>query len=1335
MTESIYSDKLEELIPRYPDLTKNDSQKVFFGLAEIHALESSREVEKRVKPGEYYKHQRTLGRAMMYAKRHLVMSDPGTGKTCGFTLTDEMIKADTNLFKVFYYVTPASLKQSTKTQIICKCTNNIYIDDKAFKKADIRRSGKIEFSTSYKMLTYDELFKMIVFSHNSETEITIGKPAAQLNYEFGYCVFNLDEVTKLITLKLSNVTNDLSDVITWTETLVGDMKILKEITDLDDPRIINSSKWYIQYWRLFHAIENSKVIFASGTIVSNRSVEFFMICNLLLPLNKQFDVELYANNVFKYNLAKYAPYLNGLISYVKASSVVARPRYIGKTLNKKYKVLYPMDETSENPQIGVKEYKSQFVLYKVELFGYQALKLYSIKEKLDSEKIASTISQILCCVDNLSQTGVKATNNGHFVYDIGQLDLRSVLMRQYSCSLLWDIVKIEIYALSLARSEGRPGPGVCFNYIDLTETVVPIMKSLFRYAGFDILEDFSMLIDKNSDYGDYCDVGKVSFKKLDKRPRAVFLSGDQSTNDKIRTLVTQLASSKDNINGEYIQFVNGSDVMAVGVNIGNSIRFIRPLPEWNESKDRQSRDRVFREDSHDGVREAMADKIEAETGVRPKLYDFDVFVDVYNMCAFSRYFNVNPKYYNFFVRDSNNPNEVLNSPFLMNNVNGVQNVVVDELGMLIDSMKIFHLIGFCKTGEMGNKIGTMTDIGYGTKGGSLCSEYAMSGELLYEKLNQKFNVNITPDLSNLGMANMDMLFSFSGVMFSAPMTEQFIGLLKSNALIYHNNCDFMSNNQVGIYPEGHVHVIIFKILTVLKDQNGTPLVDSNGVVMTKPRNVTEGAKNNRDYFLVPASMRYISPSESQYITMEQKSFAAKRITRYAKQVALDCIVEEERNYNPKDVDGTIECDYDTCKYTCSSNILPGKSDDAFIYEGGGEFWSNYEILYGDLIISDCKEAIISMLKQKSEVKISEIFEKLLPKCQRDYFINIAIYQLVIKKKRVNNTFGTIAYVAANKDTLYLSEEFPRSIKKNSENIGSYNRKLIAVKTDPDYRNHMNIDGDIIRQIEELNHDERDPNYTTEMKTKVVSLILAFKVPYISIPKLIENSFGRIAYRGSIDEQLQLPQYAVKKSDFIIVNIIYSIRCFSFQFSGHIYYVHNQPIVKAPTKQGEIRRLIGAKDPFRVFVIDEGKPAWRNATQIENEKFRVEAVKEIQENLMRTINKNLVINWQGQVYNVPTESLYYLNYYNGVYRLSKKTDQAGEKLDSLTNTSILPFVEWMKSSNFAYVGYNMATLDAIINASQHGKDSQRNELIKKFFEDNDLVFRFSIEALTDKSGRR
>lgn len=1274
---------LEELIPYYPSLEENDSQLVLYNLAEINVLAAKRGVERRLKSGEFFKHQMIEDRIMQMKDRLMVISDPGTGKTGGFICFDESTKSLTNLFKKFYYIIPSNLEESTKHQIICKLTNNKYINDKGqsgASKLEVKYSGKKGFSENYTMLTYDELYKSIK-----------GKTSRQIEEMYNYCVFNIDEVTKLITLHLVNVTNkNVDGVVGWVEKLKGDVSLLKYVKDMDDARIINSDIEYIQYWRLFHIIKNSKVILGSGTPINNRISEFFLLINLILPLEKQMDVEYFANNIFRFNLNKYSPYLNGIISYVKASNVVARPNYIGTLLNRKYKVEYPMDELSENPAIGIREYNSQIVLYKVEMFGYQAKLIYLKRHEIYSELITSKTSQYLCYVDKYGRTGSEANNDVNTLIDLMKPGFEGTLLRQYCCSMFTELVRIEYYALANAQSNGKLGPGVCFNYMSLTETAIGSLKFLFRLAGFEVLEDFRFLEESG---GDYCNIAKVTFRGLIPRPRVVFLTGDSKTNDKIRRQILQIAGSKDNIYGQYIQWINGSSVMGVGVNIGNGLRMTRPLPEWNDAKDRQSRDRVFREDAHDGIRELMANEIASKTGVKPGLYDFDVFVDVYNMCGFARYFYLETDYVNRFIKTNNLDNAT--HPFQLGEDGKitVDRIPNGKIGMLIDTMKIYHLVGFVESGKaiyLDNK---------------LVSEFAMNGEILQNKIFERTQIEISDDLSNLLKNNIDIIISESGIIRIFKLDPSFKDLLKNHLLIYYDDCHFMIDSQNGFHDNISKCIIY---------------------------------KNDKEYELLPLSMYYISPSERQYIQVEEKSFGSKRILKYAQQFAVDCIANEERNFNPKDKDGSIECNYDVCKYTCSSKILPGKSKDSFIYENDEKFWSNYEVLYSSFIIEECKERIIKMLKLKEKVNIFDIVDKLTPEFKREYFINMAIYELIVNKVSVLDSFGTTCYICSNDNELYISRNFPKLIKSITNNTGDYTKKLIAIDNNPDYRLLHNVDDAIIKEIENIYIDPNTPEYDTYMIGLIVQKILQFKM-YQSNFKLVEKSFGRIAYTRTINQNYASQEFLEKPIDRFIAGEIYSIRCFvTDNSSGVKIFFHNQPQVKFMRgDNGEISKLLNATDPFRIFSLDNNKPNWRNATVDETDKLlREEAKKDIKNRIDLKITKQFNIpNVYGILEPQIFVSMYYVNYYNGNYRLATNMKPKGKKFDTLDNSDINPFIGWVETSIWGMMPYNQTIILAIKNAIISGKESDRNELILKFFKDNDLIFYFSVETLAPKKKGR
>ena len=1287
---------LESFIPYYVDLTQNDSQLILYGMAEFHKLQATKEIEPRVKPGEYYKHQLIVSRIMYNQDECFIIHEPGSGKSCTLVVTDEMFKDSAKVFKNYFMIIPSGLINSMTYQIICKCTDNVYINDKGrsgANKFDVQRSGKKSFKNNYTLLSYDDIFKEVK-----------GKSKDQLQKQFSYSIFNFDEVTNLVNVKYINVTkkNNSKSVITWVEKPITDILMLKDIKDMDDPRIINSNLPYIQIWRLFHSINVSKKIIASGTPSINRGIETFILCNLLLPLDRQMDLELFGANIFYYNLKKFAPYLNGIITYVKSSSVVARSNYIGNKLNYKYTVEYPLDDTSDDPQIGTKVYDSQVIVYKVELFGYQARKLYNRKNEIVSEQISPETSQCLCYVDLLERTGSKANNDETTLNLLSQPGINGLTVRMNSSAIFSEIYRIEYDAYMEAKRQGKPGPGVCFNYLRLTETGIGSLKKIFTSGIFELMDDFTFLKQAG---GDFCNIGTVTFKGIKKRPRMIFLTGSEDdSNTKLREMILQFAGSPDNMYGEYIQFIDGSGVMGFGYSVKHVKRFIRVLPEWNESNNKQSEDRVKREDSHDDIRNAMADEIALKTGKRPNPYSLDVSIDMYNICAFCR----------IYYSDISNVSKFLpsmkidkNCPFLLDDTKRIVNEKMGEDQLItFDPMNVVYLIGFCEK-DKGKELHHKQIM-----------EYCKNGEVPHEKINEITGIEITTDLLNLTLPHMDIIISISGILFVSPYNEEVKKYLSNKVLIYYNDCRIMENYNSGFYKDVANAI-------VMKNKSSTNELELGEI--PKP------AILNEDYELISISMIYISPSEKQYSYVEEKSFGTRRVLRVSKRISVDCILNAERNYNRKAVDGSLECDYDTCEYTCSSNVLVGKSSDSFIYEGGGLFWSNYEVLYSDLIIKECKEIIISMIKQRDKITINEIFNRLMPICNREYFVNTAIYDLVSSRYKIINSFGADCYICANNTELFLTGDFPRTILNSSNNSGDYVRKLIAISNNPDYRKMHSVDDNIIEEIEAINIPKTTQNYDDVMISIIIEKTSKFKTFPQSSLKLIERAFGRIAYDRSVNPEFKNHNYDIKPVDFFIAQNIYSIRCFSIQDkNGNKIFFHNQPEISTMAKQAEISKILKATDPFRIFYLNNNQPQWRNATEEERVTLQKEAIKDIANRIEFQTTKNISLSDQnGQLSSYTFVSSYYVSYYNGTYRLVNKLKGTGEQFETLDNTDIIPCLDWLKKSLLLYIPNNYQKLMAIELAINMNKKRERNDLMISFFRDNDLIFYFTTEKQNDK----
>lgn len=1300
---------MENCIPYYPDLTKNDAQIVLNAFAEYRELKAEPGIEPRVVAGAYFRAQELVARLLKVLNRLFIIHEPGTGKSCTITAIVELIKEVTNLFDKTFIITYSSLTNEMKRQIICKCTNNKYINDKGklttrASAMTVKHSNKKPFTETYTLESYDKFNKRI-----------LGKSYKQLIEDFAYSFICVDEVTSLIILDFSPSTTPLNKAngsITWVENEISsDILVLKEIKtieQLDDPRIINLNINYIQYWRLFHAVGNlSKCVIATGTPSMNRPSEILMLANLMLPLDNQIDIQLFASNIFYYNLKKYAKYYNNLFTFIKSSNVVAKSNYIGMNINYKFKVEFPADDNSDNPKIILKEFKSQYILYKVELYGNQAEKLFTLRED-KTNKIDKVIDQTVCYTDFHQRYGIEANNDQKTLEFLGKPGIEGLDTRMNSCAIYSEIVRIELDAYHKAKENGKPGPHVCFNYIPLVDSVLGSLKKSFIVAGFEVLEDFSMF---KKITGEYCNLSSVTFKGLIKRPRAVFLTG--ASDSDIRDMILEVVSSPDNVYGEYIQFLDGSEVMGIGINIKNATRMIKVLNEWNEGKDKQSDDRVFRENGHDYIREERANEIAKETGIRPNPYDIDIAVDVYKMCGYVRYFFMNISYAKDIPLLWTNPDK---TPFRLEENKKItirKSLINQDQLVMINTKNIIHIVGFCETGKGLNLIYKQL------------MSYAIDGDIPHLKISEMEKIDIYTDLTNLTLKHMDIIISMNGILYVFNLNEEILNKLQSKVFVYHQNCEFKNSYINGYYPDECYAIILNK-----------PEVDISTVTDSLPR----GAVKDVDYKMIPLTVDYYSPTESVYSLLESKSFGTRRGLHVAKRFAIDCITNHLRTFNPDSEDGSRDCDYEECRYSCSSAVLSDsapRSNDVSIYlnnenqyDENKVYWSNYEILYSDKLIKECREKIIRMFMNNSQVKISEVFEKLLPEYKREYFIRMAINSLAIGRYKIYDAFGFNCYISKGKTSLFLTRDFPEKINIDNENhAGRYTQKLIGIVSEPDYRNINNVDDNIINEIENIyvKPDANDSEIEL-IDSQIVSKLAQFKTYKLST--LIERCLGRIAYTKTVSPEFRNQEYVEKPIDQIVCGEIFPIRCFSYQRDNGTYlFFHNQPEILEIRKQGEIAKIKGATDPFRLFYIQDGKPCWRNVNKIEQKELSKYAAPSVQS----FIKKSVTLNIEGQTF----ISKYHVSYYNGCFRFVNDEEGNGENFSSVKSNKIASFISWVQKTPLMKIPGNYQALQKIYNLLDSNKKDEkikkieRNREVIKFFINNKLIVTYSVMPKQDE----
>ena len=608
---------MEKFIPYYPNLNGVDGQEIIYNLEEFNTLQLSEQMESIGGPGTYYKHQITVSRLMTMVDRLFAIHEPGSGKTCMFVGWDEFLKDNSAVIDHIYFVTAASLIVSSKMQMLCKCTNKTYITENIINSKDsTQRLTNITLSLKkwYNVLTYNDLAKLV-----------IGKTSEELKNEFSGKAFNIDEVDNLNVNKADN------DIINFHF----------DVKKIDDDGTINSKSDYIQFWRLFHSIERSKVIIATATPIKNNSYELFILCNLLLPSDKQINIfnlsQIVKDDIREYdykNLKYFEPYFSNLFSYVAQGYTGAYPRYNGEKLNRKY--LYPTPfvnegdiiifntdkaEWSDNPDFINKTYESQIIVYKIEMFNNQAETFY--EERLKNQSLFTNEELISYYVDDNMVFGTDAIVTKNFFQSEENI--------RRSASKFAFIFKNE--QKMWEETNGKPG----FAFIYLTKTNaggVRLAENLTQngYEEFDV---------RTTGGGSISVCGSVSLTSLNIAPKKRFSFITSEIGENERDKILSFCSSYQNRNGEYVQMLIGSEVLAVGVNVGNAVRYYRFGPEWNEAREKQTRDRVFRADSHNHIKNDIINELKRKDEYTDQIPDIPV--DFYNMCSYCRYYFIDTR--------------------------------------------------------------------------------------------------------------------------------------------------------------------------------------------------------------------------------------------------------------------------------------------------------------------------------------------------------------------------------------------------------------------------------------------------------------------------------------------------------------------------------------------------------------------------------------------------------------------------------------------------------------------------------------------------------------------
>lgn len=622
--------RFEDFIPVYPTQDDPEFQTKFTAKKEFNELASNVK-ENPPKRGEYYRHQRLAIRYLSEYDRLINVSSAGSGKSIFFIAAVEFIKRNPTIYKRVYVLEKGTLViKEFQKQIVCGSPESEYESDlvknsqyDSTRKANITR----EISKWYDLVTYKSFVNRVIKTkkHPKMTD-------AEIKENFSGCIFLLDE--------FHNITNTGTNKDHSIESSEEDIKKQKE-----------NMLIYNTMWKIFHIAERTKIILASATPMINVTNEMPRGFNLLLPADKQMPNWDYK----KVTLSQMEPYFRGKITFVRGLDTGVVPNYMGNLMSDPHLIQVPDEEEIKKtgwngsfdysnpgiqpiPPMKTIEVQTQVKIYATEITGetqrkgyLHAMKVKNISRKKtinsteestqfrDAEIQASNFvfpdgsyggsfkriphvskeKKHLSRIENGLSKYITSDRKDEFSAKPGfDQMLKIENLSEYSCKFA-TIISIEI---EHRDSNFENGPGSCFIYSKgLTGGGAILLAQCFTENGFSRYQSSSSAFDK-IDPVEYSMCSNSTFRSLKKgitkAPRYALLTSETLDNDNKTNAILELFNSEENVFGEYIQVIIGTQISRDGINFSNCVRFHLCTADWNPSGTYQAISRTIRSTSH-----------------------------------------------------------------------------------------------------------------------------------------------------------------------------------------------------------------------------------------------------------------------------------------------------------------------------------------------------------------------------------------------------------------------------------------------------------------------------------------------------------------------------------------------------------------------------------------------------------------------------------------------------------------------------------------------------------------------------------------------------------------
>lgn len=518
--------------------------------------------------GELFNHQQFAVNYMKYNDRVLVISKPGTGKTC-------LAVGVAEYFNDLYFLDPTisritncliitrgdTLAENFKNSILNICTNNKYIVNEDFSSQSKKIRTKKILSNFYSFETMESFAN-----------------------------------------KLSTLTNDAL-IRLYNKTLF----IFDEIQNIPTSSS-SKSNIYEQYYRIFNLLNRCKILLLSATPIVNEPQEFVKIMNLILPnskkLSENIDWENLNENDFKniqgyilfsekfeaFDNVNYLKYIENEKQNTNLNKIRINNSYneCGFTITDKKNIHYSVNgclmygiqsalysgyiadnitqEELENPssrdnEKKINEIASNFYLDAREICNF----VYPLPDGVDIEPYGNSAYNYYFEEKNLQKLNYKM----EFLRKNIKTNLINYSSKYYKVLMYIKYLSDNnMFTKAFINSLSVEGSGL--------KVFCLCLEEILKFIPFDASQELT----------------SNTFKNMEKAKRYFILTG-KNTESQIKNFLS-IYNHPENKNGEYISLILGSKVTNEGLSFYNTPDIFLLSTNWNVTNEYQTINRILR---------------------------------------------------------------------------------------------------------------------------------------------------------------------------------------------------------------------------------------------------------------------------------------------------------------------------------------------------------------------------------------------------------------------------------------------------------------------------------------------------------------------------------------------------------------------------------------------------------------------------------------------------------------------------------------------------------------------------------------------------------------------